>query len=149
MTSCVKWIQVCDVDVNLTWQGKLVMLVHFFKRLVEVLWNLDVLKHPGQFVDIVSWHSHLLVRSITRFILLKTVILLELSHANTHMQTHTHAVPTLSHSTMFSSISLSAEMSRMRRRVRWALWYRMNTSLFWTYLSTNNWKKKIKIQGSV
>lgn len=48
---------------------------------------------------------------------------------------------TLSHSTMFSSISLSAEMSSMRRRVRWALWYLIKTSLFCTYLSTKSWTK--------
>ena len=39
-------------------------------------------------------------------------------------------VLTLSHSTMFSSFSLSADVSRISRRVRWVLWYLINTSLF-------------------
>lgn len=55
---------------------------------------------------------------------------------------------TLSHSTMFSSISLSAEMSSMRRRVRWALWYLIKTSLFCTYLSTKSWTKDKVILNS-
>lgn len=36
------------------------MFVHFLEGLVEVLWNLDVLKHPGQFVDVVCWHPYFL-----------------------------------------------------------------------------------------
>ena len=51
---------------------------------------------------------------------------------------------TLSHSTMFSSFSLSADVSRIRRLVRWALWYRMKTSLFCTYFKTRSWKQKSK-----
>ena len=39
---------------------------------------------------------------------------------------------------MFSSISLSTEVSRINLLVRCALWYLINTSLFCTYLSTNN-----------
>ena len=49
---------------------------------------------------------------------------------------------TLSHSTMFSSFSLSADVSSISLRVRWALWYLINTSLFCTYFSTNNWNRK-------
>lgn len=37
------------------------MFVHFLERLVEVLRHLDVLKHSGKLVDIVSWHSNFLL----------------------------------------------------------------------------------------
>lgn len=41
------------------------MFVHFLEGLVEVLRHLDVLKHPGQLVDIVSWHSYFLLGHVT------------------------------------------------------------------------------------
>ena len=52
---------------------------------------------------------------------------------------------TLSHSTMLSSFSLSADVSRISRLVRWALWYRMKTSLFCTYFKTRSWKQNQSI----
>ena len=86
--------------------------------------------------------------------------IVELSFPNSF---HVSSLASLSHSTMFSSFSLSALVSRINRLknrikldqdgihctgelwkdmkiylVRWALWYRMKTSLFWTYLRTNN-----------
>ena len=42
-----------------------------------------------------------------------------------------YIVLTLSHSTIFSSISLSADVSRISRLVKWALWY-LGTK-FWVY----------------
>ena len=41
------------------------MFMHFFERLVEVLRHLDVLKHAGQLVDVVGWHSYFLLGHMT------------------------------------------------------------------------------------
>jgi hypothetical protein len=46
------------------------------------------------------------------------------------------------HSTIFSSFSESAEVSKISRRVRWALWYLIKTSLFCTYFRTKSCENK-------
>jgi len=53
-----------------------------------------------------------------------------------HRASHTY------HSTIFSSFSESAEVSKISRRVRWALWYLIKTSLFCTYFRTKSCENK-------
>ena len=64
--------------------------------------------------------------------------------------TYSAGMPTsLSHSTMFSSFSLSADVSRIRRLVRCVLWYLMKTSLFWTYFNTSSYKHGLVKYGDM
>lgn len=97
--------------------------IFLFELLIQVFADLDILEHTGKLVNIVGWHANFSQPFSWNFFI-------KMQNERKNLLVY--------HSTMFSSFSLSAEVSKINLLVKCALWNRMNTSLFWTYFRTSS-----------